>query len=147
MTETLGMGVGVSLEGVFHDSRNTLASSDFAYWCSTYVVRGVPSDYVDEGLEKSSASLISWACNQVGITDMPSTYDEIKSYCASKVITTSEALSKRGALLINDDDIAITLGLKDIVLDIYGRHFIKKVDAYYLSTWSYGALIPGLEYK
>lgn len=144
--DVLGIGIGVSLEGVRHENINTMSPLDFAYWCTTYVVHGKPSDYSDKGLDIGSGSLISWASNQIGIIDMPTDYDDIKAYCASTLTTTKIALSKRGALLINDNDIAITLGLNDILLDVYGRHFITKLSSFDITKWAYGAFIPGLVY-
>lgn len=144
--DILGIGVGVSSDGILHDSRNTFSPSDFAYWCSTYIVSGIPSNYEDDGLDKGSGSLISWAAKQVGIQNMPNTYEGIQSFCSSMQITVKEAIAKRGALLVNATDIAICMGFTDIELDINGRHFIQKLTPTDILTWEYGMLIPGLDY-
>ncbi len=143
---TLGIGVGVDTTGILPNRRNTLIPSDFAYWASTFIADGKSEDYSDSGPETNSAELISWAALQVGL-EMPSTYSTIDSYCASGVVTVAEALGKRGALLFNGTDIAVTLGLTDILEQINGRYFIHKPTALEIADWSYGALIPGLEYR
>ncbi len=143
---TLGIGVGVDTTGILPNRRNTLIPSDFAYWASTFIADGKSEDYSDSGPETDTAELISWAALQVGL-EMPSTYSTIATYCASGVVTVTEALGKRGALLFNGTDIAVTLGLTDILEQINGRYFIHKPTALEIADWSYGALIPGLEYR
>ena len=143
---TLGIGVGVNTTGILPNRRNTLFPSDFAYWASTFIADGKSGDYSDSGPETDTAELISWAALQTGL-EIPSTYSAINTYCASGVVTVAEALGKRGALLFNGTDIAVTLGLTDILEQINGRYFIHKPTALEIAGWSYGALIPGLEYR
>lgn len=143
---TLGIGVGVDTTGILPNRRNTLIPGDFAYWASTFIADGKPEDYSDSGPETNSAELISWAALQAGL-EMPSTYSTIDTYCVSGRVTVSEALAKRGALLFNGTDIAVTLGLNDLLEQINGRYFIHKPITLQLADWSYGALIPGLEYR
>jgi hypothetical protein len=140
---TLGIGVGVDTTGILPNRRNTLIPGDFAYWASTFIADGKPEDYSDSGPETNSSELISWAALQAGL-EMPSTID---TYCVSGRVTVAEALGKRGALLFKGTDIAVTLGLNDLLEQINGRYFIHKPTTLQLADWSYGALIPGLEYR
>ena len=143
---SIGIGVGVSTVGILPNRRNTLSPSDFAYWSSTFVADGKPSDYSDSGPEDNAIELVAWSAGQVGL-ELPTTYADLYTYCQSGFVTVTEALSKRGALLFNGTDIAVTLGLKDILLNINGRYFIQKPSAIQLADWTQGALIPGLDYK
>lgn len=143
---SLGIGVGVDTTGILPNRRNTYSPSDFAYWASTFIADGTPSDYSDVGPELSTVDLVIWSAGQVGL-DLPSTYEDIYTYCQSGLVTTSFALGKRGALLFNGEDIAVTLGLQDMLLNISGRYFIEKPTLLKLEDWTTGALIPGLEYR
>jgi hypothetical protein len=143
---TLGIGVGVDITDTLPNRRNTLSPFDFAYWTTTFIADGKPADYSDIGPTGGTPDLIVWALSQVGV-DILSSYENIDAYCSETRITVSEALAKRGALLFNGSEIAVTLGLTDILTSISGRYFIKKVSSSELSDWNYGALIPRLEYK
>ena len=143
---SLGLGVGVDTTGIIPNRRNTYLPSDFAYWASTFIADGKPADYNETGPIQDAVELVSWSASQVGLVDFPATYPKIITYCASGIISVSEALQKRGALLFNGEDIAVTLGLQDILTNINGRFFIIKPTIIQLNDWVYGALIPGLEY-
>ena len=143
---TLGIGVGVDVTETLTNRRFTLSPFDFAYWTTTFITDGKPADYSDIGPATDTFDLIVWSLGQVGV-EVLNSYADIDSYCSNSRITVNEAVAKRGALLFNGTDIAVTLGLTDILTSISGRYFIKKIPTEELADWNYGALIPRLEYK
>lgn len=141
----LGIGEGVDLTTVLPNRRNTLSSFDFAYWATTFTSEGTPSNYESDGPELNAVSLISWALSQIGI-NVGLTYSDIDEYCLEGRTTVELALKKRGALLFSGTDIAVTLGLGDILHPVHGRHFIHKPSLIDLPDWQYGAIIPLVDY-
>lgn len=124
----------------------TLSPYDFAFWASTFVTEGTPSSYFDIGPETDGVALVSWAAAQVGAS-IPADYFYITGLLADTLITVDEALKTRGALLVSVDQIAVCMGLDDVVGVIDGRFFQFKTSADSTNpVWEYGAQVPGLIY-
>ena len=124
---------------------NTLSPYDFAYWASTFIATGEPSDYNDLGPEVDGASLASWAASQIGVT-FPSDYTSAAAALSATAITVTAALQIRGALIVAPTKIAVCLGFGDAIDIISGRYFIKRVSIIDITKWSYGATLPGAIY-
>jgi hypothetical protein len=124
----------------------TLSAYDFAYWASTYITDGEPSDYLEPGPETSGAPLIAWAASQVGVA-FPADFDEALVALADSHTSVESALRVRGALLINSaSSIGICMGMRDIMMVTSGRYYLFKNTDVSTSQWLYGARIPGMVY-
>ena len=124
----------------------TLSPYDFAYWASTFVTEGTPDDYFEDGPETTGAPLVSWAAAQVGVTVPPEFYF-LTPALSGGLITVATALKTRGALLVGIDQVAVCMGLDDVVGVVRGRYYQYKTTATSTNpVWEYGAQIPGLIY-
>jgi hypothetical protein len=139
----------MTIVGMDSDSARigTASSLDFAYWASTYVTTGSPTDYSDFGPETDGASLVSWAANQVGVS-FPAMFSVLLPLFDGYTIPIESALALRGAILLSPNQIAVTMGLGYIVGIINGRFFQHKVaeNLSYQDGWYFGAHLPGLIY-
>lgn len=142
---TIGAGVGVLGAAIDQSRLGTKSPYDFAYWTTTFVSPGVPSDYVDLGPEQDATALIVWAANQIGIA-FPDTFTKAVAACSGYEMPLETALKTRGALIYNSSKFAITLGLNDIVDIINGRYFIYRLKPSQYSQWTTGAKLPGALY-
>jgi len=128
----------------------TLSAYDLAYWASTFLSEGVPSDYTDLGPETDASTLISWAASQVGAS-IPTEYADLVP-TLSQDLTVAEALRVRGALLVCAERVSLSMGLGDVIDLVNGRYFQYKpvpspqTPSVCLYTWQYGAYIPGVVY-
>jgi hypothetical protein len=140
----LGIGIGVTTAEMDEPNRTgTLSPYDFAYWASTFVARGTPSDYADVGDETDGLSLVVWAASRIGVS-FPSTL--AAAVATLTPIEIDQALKTRGALLIGSAKICVTLGLDDVVDIVNGRYFVSRMTAYKRQDWIAGALLPGAKY-
>ena len=124
----------------------TLSPYDFAFWASTFIADGTPEDYFEDGPETTGAPLVWWAAAQVGVSVPPELYF-LTPALSNHLITVDVALKTRGALLVGIDNIAVCMGLDDVVGVINGRYYQYKTTATSTNpVWEYGAHVPGLLY-
>lgn len=146
----LGITPGVASAPAGTPRIGTRSAYDMAYWAGTFVAEGTASDYLDQGPETDAASLISWAASQVGV-EVPTDYDSLVA-TLSQDLTVSKALRTRGAILVCQQRVSISMGLGDVVDLINGRYFqyqpvpSPQTPSVCLYTWDYGAFLPGVVY-
>lgn len=150
MTVILGIAPGVESAPAGTPRINTRSAYDLAYWASTFVAEGVPSDYLDSGTETDAASLISWAASQIGV-EVPTEYADLYPLLSNDM-TVSKALRTRGAILVCQQRVSISMGLGDVIDLVNGRYFQYKpvpapqTPSVCLYTWEYGSFLPGVVY-
>jgi hypothetical protein len=135
----MGIAVGTSLESA---RLNTKSPYDMAFWASTFVVDGSPSDYYDDGGETDGLALLSWAAGQVGV-EIPNDYIKLLQLLTEEEVPIETALVTRGAILIGSTSIGIAMGLNDAITIINGRYFQVRTEA---SDWESAAFLQGLAY-
>lgn len=141
----LGIGAGIETSEMDLPNRwGTQSGYDLAYWASTFVTPGFPSDYGDDGPETDGVSLVSWAASRVGVT-LPDTFTEAVA-ALSDTVEVDLALKTRGAVLVGPTKIAVCLGLGDIIDIVDGRFFVVVVSETKKAKWTTGALISGVIY-
>lgn len=150
MTVILGIAPGVESAPAGTPRINTRSAYDLAYWASTFIADGVPSDYLDSGTETDAASLISWAASQVGV-EVPTEYASLAPLLSNDM-TVSKALRTRGAILVCPTRVSISMGLNDVIDLINGRYFqyrpvfSPQTPSVCINTWEYGSFLPGVVY-
>lgn len=128
----------------------TRSAYDLAYWASTFIAEGTPSDYSDQGPETDAASLISWAAQQVGV-EVPPDYATLYTQLTDDM-TVTQALKTRGVILVCSQRVSISMGLGDVIDIVDGRYFQYKpvpapqTPSVCLYTWEYGSFLPGVIY-
>ena len=150
MTVTLGIANAALGRSSETPRINTQCAYDFAYWVGTFLAEGSPDDYLDNGPETDAASIISWAASQTGVT-VADTYATLAPTLTNDM-TVEEALRTRGAILVCQTKVAVSMGLHDVVDIVNGRYFLYKVTytpqspATCQSSWDYGSYLPGMLY-
>jgi cell wall-associated NlpC family hydrolase len=91
-----------------------------------------------------ASNLVAWALAQVGVR-FPLGSDSQLAYCLNResTITVTQALAVRGALLFNQRRVALSLG-DGRVVEATSEDYV--VVARPASTWTVGALVPGVKY-
>jgi hypothetical protein len=142
----LGIGVGIEQSEMDLPFRmRTMSGYDLAYWASTFVAPGFPTDYDTDGQETDAASLISWAANRIGVT-FPDTFAAAVVALDGNEVEIDQALKTRGAVLVSGTKIALCLGLDDIIDIIDGRFFVVQMTDTKKAKWTTGALISEVIY-
>ena len=149
---TVQLGIIPGTVGTASDAAriNTQSSYDLAYWAGTFTAEGVPTDYQEIGPETDLASLLSWACSQVGV-EFPTEYASAVPLLPN-VLTVSQALKIRGAVLVCPTRISVCMGVNDVVDLINGRYFQYKPvftpqnPSLCINNWEYGSYVPGVIY-
>ena len=147
----LGVGVGVevvSTDAVWSPRTDTRSPYDFAYWASTFAVGESRFDYTDSGATTDGAPLVSWAASQIGVT-IPNTLDGIlATLCGYYTVSLDCALRTRGALIVIDNQITVTLGFYDLIDIIDGHYFVRTLPTGVFGKWTTarGAHLPGAKY-
>jgi hypothetical protein len=142
----LGIGVGIEASEMDLPTRwGTRSGYDLAYWMSTYVAPGFPTDYADDGPETDGVALISWAASRVGVT-FPDTFTEAVAALDGNEIEIDQALKTRGSVLVSATKIVVCLGLDDIIDIINGRFFVSQMTDIKKAKWTTGALISEVIY-
>lgn len=92
-----------------------------------------------------ASQLVYWGLQQVGVKFVWGPADAQLAYCRNRstLRTVAKAMSVRGALLFNDRRVAISLG-DGRVIEATGTAFVAVARP--ASTWTTGALVPGLSY-
>lgn len=152
------------MTGAFYGGGHATKSAlDVSYWCLNNVVT-----FYDRGdvfiPPKSTLETMAWpyqslasAIQQAGVTDFPSVYNELLDILRinSLFIPIAEAANTRGALLLNKGTVSMSLGVdpldgsrRIITEENYrlAQRFMDK-DLNVLTTFEYGALIPGVYYN
>jgi hypothetical protein len=151
MVENLGVGVGVevvSTDAVWAARTDTRSPYDFAYWASTFAVGESQFDYTASGESTDGTPLVSWAASQIGVA-FPNTLEAaLEALCGYFTVSLDCALRTRGALIVIDNQISVSLGFYDIIDIRDGHYFVRTLTTGSYGKWATarGAHLPGAKY-
>ena len=145
------------MTGAFYGGgHRTKSALDVAYWCqynvSTFYEEGdvfIPPKAPIDNLYMNYQSL-AYAIEQAGVT-IPVDYNDLKDVLRINdlYIPPAQAVKTRGALLLNNGTVSLSLGdSRRIIVEENYRLAQKYMDPdqNYLATFEHGALIPGVDY-
>lgn len=141
---------------LYGGGHNTQSALDFVYWCqyNTKVFYEPGAVFVPPSAPLESAwpyQTIVSCIQQTGIEDFPMLYAELIEYLgkANAFIPTAKAASIRGALLLNQGTVSVSLGdQRRLIVEENFRLAMRWMDKdqNFITTFERAALIPGVTY-